>query len=262
LWQAYRSSRRRTVACSGVERATKPGREQTRRVQHQIRVGQVHEPHDTHSIHVQRQRTAGGVQAPTGARLRPSPTCAQRKLPETLLRALNTQAQHNGNGAWESHAAPQTQPERRGLQMPQRQQRQRRHRQREQRRRTWRCLGCFFLAAVRISTFRLGTPGQVPVGSEPHCTVFFRPSTAMGNADSKAQLATDFARLRAVSVPDDDNVIWQHILELPSSTLVRGGRGRGPARGCGFLQAAALLPVALRAAMRGHVDVARSSHHA
>ena len=44
----------------------------------------------------------------------------------------------------------------------------------------------------------------------------------MGNADSKALLATDFARMRAVSIPDDDNAVWQHLFELPSSAMVRG----------------------------------------
>jgi hypothetical protein len=52
----------------------------------------------------------------------------------------------------------------------------------------------------------------------------------MGNSDSKALLATDFARMRAVSIPDDDNSVWQHLFDLPQSCLVRGrvtGWGKG-----------------------------------
>ena len=49
-----------------------------------------------------------------------------------------------------------------------------------------------------------------------------RNRRTMGNADSKALLATDFARMRAVSIPDDDNAVWQHLFELPSSAMVRG----------------------------------------
>jgi hypothetical protein len=52
----------------------------------------------------------------------------------------------------------------------------------------------------------------------------------MGNSDSKALLATDFAHMRAVSIPDDDNSVWQHLFDLPQSCLVRGrvtGWGKG-----------------------------------
>jgi hypothetical protein len=42
----------------------------------------------------------------------------------------------------------------------------------------------------------------------------------MGAADSRPILSADFARMRSVSIPDDDNTIWEHVFDLPSSALV------------------------------------------
>ena len=43
----------------------------------------------------------------------------------------------------------------------------------------------------------------------------------MGVADSKAVLATDLVRLRTRPIPDDDTSVWNRLLTLPSSALVR-----------------------------------------